>query len=188
MTALGAAITAKSTLLGLLPPALVGPALKVIPLNGADLFGEGPQRSQPYPLQIATPATWQASWVAYDVNNVRVLLTTGVNCPDRGVSRETNVLGKGWPWLLDAGTAKYTGRHWDPAFGWYVVDAVRTGNLGRHQEPDPERRHRRERLRMPDDEPICPARERDDVHDRSEGPVALMKQAGFDVANLGSIT
>ena len=37
--------------LGLLPPGLVGPGLKVVPLDGADLFGEGPARSRPYPLQ-----------------------------------------------------------------------------------------------------------------------------------------
>ncbi len=61
---------------------------------------------------------------------MRVVLTTGVNCPDRGVSYQTNVLKRGWDWLLQAGTARYTGRHWDPAFGWWVVDAVRTDHAG----------------------------------------------------------
>ena len=102
--------------LGLLPPDLVGPGVKVVPLDGADLFGEGPARSKPYPLTVPVPVSafiGQTS-TAFDEADVRVVLSTGVNCADRGVSRETNVLGKGWDWLLNAGTARYTGRHWDP--------------------------------------------------------------------------
>ena len=102
----------------------------MVPIGTADLFGETPARTAPYPLSIPTPAGWPATWSAYDPSNVRVVLTTGVNCPDRGVSYQTNVLKKGWDWLLQAGTAKYTGRHWDPAFGWWVVDAVRTDQAG----------------------------------------------------------
>ncbi len=123
-------LPASSTALGLLPPGLVTPALRVVPIGTADLFGETPARTAPYPLTIPTPAGWPATWTAYDPSNVRVVLTTGVNCPDRGVSYQTNVLGKGWDWLLQAGTARYTGRHWDPAFGWWVVDAVRTDHAG----------------------------------------------------------
>jgi poly-gamma-glutamate synthesis protein (capsule biosynthesis protein) len=59
-----------------------------------------------------------------------VVVTTGVNCPDRGVSHETVVLGRGWDWLLQGGTARYTGSHWDSRYGWTVVDAVRTGHAG----------------------------------------------------------
>ena len=54
---------------------------------------------------------------------MRVILTTGVNCADRGVSRQTNTFRKGWPWLLNAGTARYTGTHFDGRLGWNVVDA-----------------------------------------------------------------
>ena len=128
--AIPARLPASSTGLALLPPGLVTPALRVVPIGTADLFGETPARTAPYPLTIPTPAGWPATWTAYDPSNVRVVLTTGVNCPDRGVSYQTNVLGKGWDWLLQAGTAKYTGRHWDPAFGWWVVDAVRTDHAG----------------------------------------------------------
>ncbi|MBF6605123.1 MAG: CapA family protein [Chloroflexi bacterium] len=119
-----------SRTLALLPPGLVTPRVRVLPIGPADLFGETPARSLPYPLGVPVPASWPAAWTTYDPTDVRVIVTTGVNCPDRGVSRETNVLGKGWDWLLQAGTARYTGRHWDPAFGWWVVDAVRTGHAG----------------------------------------------------------
>ena len=119
-----------STRLALIPPALVTPRVKVIALEGADLFGEKPARTVAYPLVIPTPAAWPAAWSAWSGTDVRVIVTTGVNCPDRGVSHQTVVLGKGWDWLFKGGTARYTGTHWDPAFGWYVVDAVRTDHAG----------------------------------------------------------
>ena len=123
-------LPASSKALALLPPGLVTAALRVVPIGNADLFGETPARTTPYPLAIPAPAGWPTAWTAYDPNAVRVVLTTGVNCPDRGVSYQTNVLGKGWDWLLQAGTARYTGRHWDERFGWWVVDAVRTDHEG----------------------------------------------------------
>ncbi len=128
--AMPAHLPASSKALALLPPGLVTAALRVVPIGNADLFGETPARTTPYPLAIPAPAGWPTAWTAYDPNAVRVVLTTGVNCPDRGVSYQTNVLGKGWDWLLRAGTARYTGRHWDKRFGWWVVDAVRTGHEG----------------------------------------------------------
>ncbi len=128
--AISGLLHASSTGLALVPPGLVTPAVRVVPVGDADLFGETPARTAPYPLTIPTPPGWPASWTAYDPGSVRVVLTTGVNCPDRGVSYQTNVLGKGWDWLLQAGTARYTGRHWDPAFGWWMVDAVRTDHAG----------------------------------------------------------
>jgi poly-gamma-glutamate capsule biosynthesis protein CapA/YwtB (metallophosphatase superfamily) len=128
-------LASTSTALALVPPGLVTPAVRIVPVAStdgtlADLFGETPARTAPYPLSIPAPAGWPSSWIAYDPSNVRVVLTSGVNCPDRGVSYQTNVLKRGWDWLLQAGTARYTGRHWDPAFGWWVVDAVRTDHAG----------------------------------------------------------
>ena len=128
--AIPARLPAPAASIALLPPGLVTPAVRVVPIGSADLFGETPARTAPYPLAIPVPLGWPASWTAYDAGNVRVVLTTGVNCPDRGVSYQTNVLKLGWDWLLQAGTARYTGRHWDPAFGWWVVDAVRTDHAG----------------------------------------------------------
>jgi poly-gamma-glutamate capsule biosynthesis protein CapA/YwtB (metallophosphatase superfamily) len=119
-----------SSRLALIPPALVTPRVKVVALEGADLFGEKPARSLPYPLVVATPAMWPAAWSRWKGTDVRVIVTTGVNCPDRGVSHQTVVLGRGWDWLAAGGTARYTGTHWDARFGWTVVDAVRTGHAG----------------------------------------------------------
>ena len=116
--------------LALIPPALVTPRVKVVALEGADLFGERPARAAAYPLVIPTPTGWPAAWTDWQAGDVRVIVTTGVNCPDRGVSHQTVILGRGWDWLLRGGTARYTGTHWDPAFGWTVVDAVRTGHAG----------------------------------------------------------
>ena len=125
-----AALGPGNTRLALIPPALVTPRVKAVALDGADLFGEKPARNDPYPLAIAPPAAWPAAWSRWNGGDVRVIVTTGVNCPDRGVSHQTNVLGRGWDWLAAGGTARYTGTHWDPAFGWTVVDAVRSGNAG----------------------------------------------------------
>ena len=125
-----ASLDPASTKLALLPPALVTPRVKVVPLAGADLFGEKPARDKLYPLRIATPASWPAAWSQWSSTDVQVVVVTGVTCPDRGVSRQTVVLKKGWDWLLRAGTARYTGTHFDGRFGWNVVDAVRTGDSG----------------------------------------------------------
>jgi poly-gamma-glutamate capsule biosynthesis protein CapA/YwtB (metallophosphatase superfamily) len=116
--------------LALVPPALVTPRVRVIPLEGVDLFGERPARSMAYPLSVPAPATWPAAWSEWNSSDVQVVVTTGVNCPDRGVSHQTVILGRGWGWLLRGGTARYTGTHWDARFGWTVVDAVRTGHAG----------------------------------------------------------
>lgn len=125
-----AALGPGTTQLALIPPALVTPRVKAVALDGADLFGEKPARTGPYPLVVATPAAWPAAWSRWNGSDVRVIVTSGVNCPDRGVSHQTNILGRGWDWLAAGGTARYTGTHWDPRFGWTVVDAVRSGNAG----------------------------------------------------------
>jgi poly-gamma-glutamate capsule biosynthesis protein CapA/YwtB (metallophosphatase superfamily) len=181
---LTASLPRTSTKVGLLPPGLVGPGVKVVPLNGADLFGEGPQRSKTYPLVINAPG-WPTTWTRYDVNDVRVILTTGVNCADRGVSRQTNTFKKGWPWLLNAGTARYTGTHFDGRLGWTVVDAVRTGNLGAIKSLI-----KNADIATSDFE--CAMAHNFVQHDNgtqfSVDPkvATLMKDAGFDVATIGS--
>ncbi len=133
--AIAKAVRAHHPRLGLLPAALVTPQVKVLRVGAADLFGSPTIRARPYPL-VATVAATPAAWTGFDVADVRTLISTGDTCPDRGVSHQTNTLGKGWDWALAGGTAKYTGTHLDRRYdgpngnGWPVVDAVRSGNAG----------------------------------------------------------
>jgi poly-gamma-glutamate synthesis protein (capsule biosynthesis protein) len=116
--------------IALLPAGLVDPRVKVLVVDGADLFGNTVVRAKPYPVigtegdgahDIAGAAT------AYDVNEIRTIVSTGDTCPDRSVSLWANTLRKGWDWTLKGGTAKYRGTFIHPGFGWRAVSAVRTG-------------------------------------------------------------
>lgn len=172
--------------LGLLPAGLVTPSVKVLQIGDADLFGSPSHRSQPYPLTAtaspAGPLTEAAT--AYDATNVRTLVSTGDTCPDRGVSHMANVVGKGWDWVLDGGTARYTGTHMTP-YDWPAVDAVRVGDSGAVrailQDAD---------LAVDDFE--CPFFKGFVQHDHgtvfSIDPriAPAMAEAGYDVVTLGS--
>jgi poly-gamma-glutamate capsule biosynthesis protein CapA/YwtB (metallophosphatase superfamily) len=125
-----AALDPGSDDLALIPPALVTPRVKVIPLGSADLFGQAGARAKDYPLEVATPGDWPPAWTAWIPEDVRVVVTTGVNCPDRGVSYQTIVKGKGWDWLAEGGTARIAGTHFDTRYDHTVLDPVRTGNAG----------------------------------------------------------
>jgi poly-gamma-glutamate capsule biosynthesis protein CapA/YwtB (metallophosphatase superfamily) len=128
-------VRARKPRLGFLPAALVTPRVKVLRVGGADLFGAPRFRSKPYPL-TATVADLPAAWAGFDPVDVRTIISTGETCPDRGVSYWANTRKKGWDWVLDGGTAKYTGIGVDRRFdgpdgnGWPVVKAVRTGHAG----------------------------------------------------------
>ncbi|HTS14792.1 MAG TPA: CapA family protein [Candidatus Sulfotelmatobacter sp.] len=122
-------------LLALLPPGLVGPRVKVLQVDGSDLFGGPSIRAKPYPL-TAVATGLPAAWTAYDVTQIRTVDSTGDTCPDRGPANEAIVLHKGWPWTLDGGYARYTGTYMDTRYsgptgdGWPVVLAKRTGQTG----------------------------------------------------------
>ena len=129
------AVRARKPRLGLLPAALVTPRVKVLRLGDADLFGAPRFRSKPYPV-TAIVANLPAAWAGFDTAEVRTIISTGETCPDRGVSYWANTKKKGWDWVLDGGTARYTGIGIDRRFdgpdgnGWPVVKAVRSGNAG----------------------------------------------------------
>lgn len=127
-------LAARAGALGLLPAGLVDPRVKVLAVDGADLFGNTVVRARPYPVSaIADPAGLGASATGYDANEIRTIVSTGDTCPDRAPSHYANVLGKGWDWTLKGGTARYTSIGVDRTFtgptgnGWPVVNAVRTG-------------------------------------------------------------
>ena len=129
------AVRERKPRLGLLPAALVTPRVKVLRVGDADLFGAPRFRSKPYPV-TATVANLPAAWAGFDTADVRTIISTGETCPDRGVSYWANTKKKGWDWVLDGGTARYTGIGIDRRFdgpdgnGWPVVKAVRSGNVG----------------------------------------------------------
>lgn len=133
--AITGAIQARPKTIGLLPPGLVSLDVKVLPVDGADLFGSAAARSRAYPV-TATVRDWPTEWTAYDPASIITLISTGDSCPDRGVAYAALTLGKGWPWVLGGGTAKYTRIYPNPVpldqvgGGFNKVDAVRTGNLG----------------------------------------------------------
>lgn len=130
-----AAVRARKPRLGLLPAALVTARVKVLRIGDADLFGAPRFRSNPYPVTART-AGLPAAWAAFDPAEVRTIISTGETCPDRGVSHWANTRKKGWDWVLDGGSARYTGIGIDRRFdgpdgnGWPVVQAVRSGNAG----------------------------------------------------------
>jgi poly-gamma-glutamate capsule biosynthesis protein CapA/YwtB (metallophosphatase superfamily) len=127
----------------LLPPGLVVPTTKVLPiggdgpygLGGADLFGSAEARNQAYPI-VGEATDLPPAWTAYDPGQVWTLVSLGDTCPDRGVAYAAITQGLGWPWVLDGGTAKYTRIYPNPAppshpgSGVDIVAAKATGNAG----------------------------------------------------------
>lgn len=115
-----AAIEANQQLIALLPPGLVQPATKVIPIAGAgpygmfgpDLFGDPQSRALPYPItgNETIAGTIDPAWTAYDPSQTWTMTTIGSLCADRGAAHQAVTLGKGWDWVFNGGTAKYAGK------------------------------------------------------------------------------
>jgi poly-gamma-glutamate capsule biosynthesis protein CapA/YwtB (metallophosphatase superfamily) len=129
-------LLANPTDLAWLPAGLVDPTVKVLPVDGADLFGNSEAREKRYPYSVTVPLTDQfANW-AIDLGDVRTVMSLGDSCPDRGVAHAAITLGRGWDWVFNGGTAEYTAVYPNPVpagfvgNGFNIVDAVRTGNEG----------------------------------------------------------
>ncbi|HEX7195410.1 MAG TPA: CapA family protein [Candidatus Limnocylindria bacterium] len=120
--------------LALLPAGLVVPTVKVLPVDGADLFGNAEARGLPYPFTTTIqgpPEGW-----GFDPAEIRTLMSLGDSCPDRGVAHAAITRGLGWDWVFGGGTAEYTAVYPNPVpegfvgNGFNIVEAVRTGNEG----------------------------------------------------------
>ena len=140
------AIEANQNLVALLPPGLVEPATKVLPIAGdgpsgyfgPDLFGDPEARALPYPINGAASgdASLAPAWPAYDATQVWTMNDIGSLCADRGGAKQAVTLGKGWDWVFGGGTAKYKGppiKNPNPPPGvsrqlW--VQPIETGNDG----------------------------------------------------------
>ncbi len=140
------AIVANQRLVGLLPPGLVEPATKVLPiagdgpygLFGPDLFGDPDARRLPYPItgRPTGEVPLDPSWTSFDQSEVWTLIETGSLCADREAAHQAVTLRKGWDWVFDGGTARYQGKplnNPNPPAGIGVYPIVRpidTGNAG----------------------------------------------------------
>ncbi len=116
--AIAAAIQDDQDVIALLPPGLVEPATKVLPIKGdgpfglfgPDLFGDPEARAQPYP--IVASATEEPlldpGWLQYDASKAWTMTSIGSLCADRYAARQAVTNGKGWDWVFGGGTAEYT--------------------------------------------------------------------------------
>jgi len=121
--------------IALLPPGLVEPKTKVLPVGGADLFGNAQARAADYPL-VGHAIGLPDSWTDYAADEVRTLVSVGDSCPDRGVAYQAITLGKGWDYVFGGGRATYTRVYPNPApaghvgNGYLIVDAVPADDAG----------------------------------------------------------
>ena len=144
---IAAAIAGDQQLVALLPPGLVEPTTKVLGiagkgpfgLFGPDLFGDKASRALPYPVVgVASggAATLKPAWIAYHASQVWTLTSVGSMCADRLGAYQAVTLGKGWDWVFEGGTARYTGGPFlnpnpPPGISQFpIIQAVDTGRPG----------------------------------------------------------
>lgn len=143
---IAASIDRSQRLIALLPPGLVEPSTKVLPiagdgpygLFGADLFGDPKSRALDDPItgKSTGDPVLDGSWTAYDQSQVWTMTTLGSLCADRSGARQAVTLGKGWDWVFDGGTARYKGKPFNnpnPPPGIIrqpIVAPIDTGNDG----------------------------------------------------------
>ncbi len=133
--AIADALSTDPTAYLLIPPGLVTPLTKVLPIDGADLFGNPEARGKAYPV-TGTATGLPAADTAYAAAEIRTLMSLGDSCPDRGVAYAAITQGKGWEYVFGGGTAKYTAVYPNPAprgqvgNGYNIVNAVPTDNAG----------------------------------------------------------
>jgi hypothetical protein len=124
-------LEAEPTRIALLPPSHVVPRVKVLPVDGADLFGAPSVRALDYPVQGSGDGL-----APHDPAEIRTLISLGDSCPDRGVAHAAITQGRGWQWVFGGGTAEYVAVYPNPVapgmvgHGFNIVDAVPTGNEG----------------------------------------------------------
>jgi poly-gamma-glutamate capsule biosynthesis protein CapA/YwtB (metallophosphatase superfamily) len=112
--------------LAFLPWGLVTPEVKVLPVDGADLFGSAEARTMAYPYSVTVPA--ELGWEPYDAARIRTVISPGNMCHDRGPAHAALTLGRGWDWVFGGGTAEYAG--FNAPGGISTIRVVPTGNQG----------------------------------------------------------
>jgi poly-gamma-glutamate capsule biosynthesis protein CapA/YwtB (metallophosphatase superfamily) len=138
------AVEADAAAVAVLPPGLVEPATKVLPiagdgpfgLFGPNLFGDPESRALDYPVTGSASgdgSELDRAWVEHDPEQIWTLTNIGSLCADRGAAYQAVTLGNGWDWAFGGGTAEYAA----PAVidppnegPYYPVAPVETGNDG----------------------------------------------------------
>ena len=134
-TAIPGLLVADPKRIALLPPGLVEPQTKVLPVDGHDLFGGPAARADPYPVMGRT-TKMPAAWVTYSSADVRTIVSLGDSCPDRGVAHQAITLKKGWAWVFAGGRVHYVRIRPNPTpprtvgSGFNIVDAVPADDPG----------------------------------------------------------
>jgi hypothetical protein len=111
------ALEADQERVALLPPGLVEPATRVLPiagdgpygLFGPDLFGDPEARALPYPVigSVTGDVALDPAWTAYDPSNVWTMTSIGSLCSDREAAKQAVSRARGWNWVFNGGTARY---------------------------------------------------------------------------------
>jgi hypothetical protein len=120
-------LAADSRRLGFLRASQVSPAVRALSWGGRALFGvdrvtsNGSWRLAARLPGDARPFNAGATWT---------LVAGGDILLDRGVYKQTTILGKGVDFPFDGGTAEITGRRCCSSFDWPIPITRRTGNKG----------------------------------------------------------
>ncbi len=124
-------LAADSRRLGFLRASQVSPAVRALSWTGRALFGVDRLRSIAAWRLVARlpgdarPFNPGATWT---------LVAGGDILLDRGVYKQTRILGKGVDFPFDGGTAEITGRRCCSSFDWPIPITRRTGNRGAVRE------------------------------------------------------
>jgi hypothetical protein len=113
--------------LGFLRASQVSPAVRALSWTGRALFGVD---------RVASMSSWRLAARLpgdarpFDVGGTWTLVAGGDILLDRGVYKQTTILGKGVDFPFDGGTAEITGRRCCSSFDWPIPITRRTGNAG----------------------------------------------------------
>ncbi|HUE46939.1 MAG TPA: CapA family protein, partial [Aestuariivirgaceae bacterium] len=112
--------------LGILRATEVDPSVRALAIGGVNLFGNDRIQSLdewPLTATVQSTETWRqdAAWT---------LVAAGDIMLDRGVARQTTILGKGADYLFNGGTARVTRVRCCSFYNYEYPDVERTGNAG----------------------------------------------------------
>jgi hypothetical protein len=120
-------LAADSKRLGFLRASQVSPAVRALSWTGRTLFGVDRMKSiAAWRLVARLPGNGRP----FNLGATWTLVAGGDILLDRGVYKQTTILGKGADFPFDGGTAEITGRRCCSSFDWPVPITRRTGNKG----------------------------------------------------------